>query len=116
MLKDFGKLGIQLAMDDFGTGYSSLSYIRNYPFKVLKIDRTFINNMENSATDKALISATIAMAKALKLKTVAEGVETAEQLHELQLLSCDSAQGYLLSKPVSPEKMEELIKENVVFL
>ena len=116
MLKDFGKLGIQLAMDDFGTGYSSLSYIRNYPFKVLKIDRTFINNMENSETDKALISATIAMAKALDLKTVAEGVETAEQLHELQLLGCDSAQGYLLSKPVSPEKMEELIKENVVFL
>jgi len=99
------KLGIILSMDDFGTGYSSLSYLREYPFKVLKIDRTFVNGLTQGVADKELIIATIAMAHALGLKVVAEGIETQEQLAILRSLKCDYAQGYLLAKPVQSKAL-----------
>jgi len=102
-LDELSELGIFIAMDDFGTGYSSLSYLRKYPFDVLKIDRSFVEDISTDQADKELISATVAMAHGLGLKVVAEGVETAEQHQFLKKVGCDYAQGYLFSKPM-PEK------------
>ena len=99
-LQELAQLGINIAMDDFGTGYSSLSYLRQYPFHVLKIDRSFVNDISTSSADRELISASITMAHGLKLKVVAEGIETEEQLAFLNDLSCDYAQGYLFGKPL----------------
>jgi len=103
-------LDISIAMDDFGTGYSSLSYLRSYPFDVLKIDRSFINDITIDLADRELTNAAIAMAHGLNLKVVAEGVETEEQLTLLKKLNCDYGQGYLFSKPVSAEDFTDLLK------
>jgi EAL domain-containing protein (putative c-di-GMP-specific phosphodiesterase class I) len=106
-LKAINDLGIEIAMDDFGTGYSSLSYLRRYPFDTLKIDRTFINDVSESKEGRELVSAAIAMAHALGLSVVAEGVETREQLEILKELGCDHAQGFLFSKAVSETELFE---------
>ncbi|MCG8311690.1 MAG: EAL domain-containing protein [Pseudomonadales bacterium] len=103
------QLDISIAMDDFGTGYSSLSYLRNYPFDVLKIDRSFIHELSTSADDRELISAIVAMAHGLKLKVVAEGVETKDQLQYLQTLGCDYAQGFLFGEAITAAAMDELL-------
>jgi|SaaInlLV_10m_DNA_4_1040232.scaffolds.fasta_scaffold00441_2 diguanylate cyclase (GGDEF)-like protein/PAS domain S-box-containing protein len=109
-LDEINNLHISIAMDDFGTGYSSLSYLRSYPFNVLKIDRSFVNDITVDIADRELTNAAIAMAHGLNLKVVAEGVETEEQLALLQKLNCDYGQGYLFSKPISAEKFTELLK------
>lgn len=109
-LTALSKLGISLAMDDFGTGYSSLSYLRTYPFSVVKIDREFVRDITTDNADKKLISAAIAMAHALNLKVVAEGVETEGQMDYLRQLNCDFAQGYLFSKPLPADKFEKLLQ------
>lgn len=103
VLKKLTDLDIRLAMDDFGTGYSSLSYLRRYPFKVLKIDRSFISDMTHDAGDRELVNAAIAMAHGLGIQVVAEGVETDDQRLLLKTLNCDYAQGYLFSKPLPAE-------------
>ncbi len=91
-------LGIELAMDDFGTGYSSLSYLREYPFDVLKIDRSFVSGIADNPADRTLVEAIVAMAQRLELKVVAEGVETEAQRVILRELGCDQAQGWLFGK------------------
>jgi diguanylate cyclase (GGDEF)-like protein/PAS domain S-box-containing protein len=96
-------MGIKFSMDDFGTGYSSLSYLRNFPFDVLKIDRTFVGDLSSNPEDKALISATIAMARNLGLTVIGEGVEDTTQLGILREEACQRAQGYLFSHPMSEE-------------
>ena len=101
------RLHMNIAMDDFGTGYSSLSYLRNYPFNVLKIDRSFVNDISTDNADRELISAAVAMAHGLKLKVVAEGVENEEQLQYLQQTGCDYCQGYLFGKPVCANEFSE---------
>ena len=98
--------GIEITMDDFGTGYSSLSYLREYPFDVLKIDRTFVRDISVDPEDRALIEAIIVMAHGLGLKVVAEGVETLEQAVFLKERGCDSAQGYYFSRPLSLPEFE----------
>jgi len=112
VLASITDLGLKMAMDDFGTGYSSLSYLRTYPFDVLKIDRSFINEMTTSMKDKSLINAVISMSHALGLKVVAEGIETQQQHELLQILGCDYGQGYLFSKPLCVEDMEALLCKN----
>ncbi|WP_281557093.1 EAL domain-containing protein [Thalassomonas sp. RHCl1] len=104
-LSALSALGIYLSMDDFGTGYSSLNYLRQYPFDVLKIDRSFVQGITTESTDRELVNAAIAMAHGLNLTVVAEGVETPEQLHLLKSLNCDFAQGYLLGKPCRAEQL-----------
>ncbi|MCU7933049.1 MAG: EAL domain-containing protein [Candidatus Thiodiazotropha sp. (ex Codakia rugifera)] len=109
-LNELDNLGIGMAMDDFGTGYSSLSYLRRFPFNTLKVDRSFINDLTVDTADRELVSATIAMAHSLGLMVIAEGVETEEQLALLGIDECDYAQGYLFSKPVTPDKMLEILE------
>lgn len=108
-LAGINNLGVSIAMDDFGTGYSSLSYLRNYPFNVLKIDRSFIRDIIVDEADRKLVSAAIAMAHSLGLKVVAEGVETEEQLAMLAGQGCEIAQGYLFSKPVPAAEISKML-------
>jgi EAL domain-containing protein (putative c-di-GMP-specific phosphodiesterase class I) len=99
-------MDVTIAIDDFGTGFSSLSYLSKLPVDTLKIDRSFVNDMTAGETGLALVSTIINLAHSLKLNVVAEGVETEEQSHLLQLLNCDEMQGYLFSKPVPREIFE----------
>ena len=105
------KIGVQLSVDDFGTGYSSLSYLKKYPFNTLKIDRSFVKNIVDDVDDLNLTKAIIAMAHALHLEVIAEGVEDKVQLALLRAESCDYVQGYLFSRPVSAEALMEYIQE-----
>lgn len=100
-------LGVSLSLDDFGTGYSSLTYLRQFPFRTLKIDRSFITDMSDNSEDIAIVRAVIALAHSLKLRVVAEGVEKEEQLQILKLEGCDEVQGFYYSKPLP---VNELIK------
>ncbi|MCX4192902.1 putative bifunctional diguanylate cyclase/phosphodiesterase [Methylophaga sp. OBS1] len=104
-LEALHQMGVTLAMDDFGTGYSSLSYLRSYPFDVLKIDRSFVNEIFDKPANKELINAIVAMSEGLGLKVVAEGVETKEQCEFLLGIGCDYGQGYFFSKPVSETEL-----------
>ena len=112
-LEDLGKLGVVIAMDDFGTGYSSLSYLRKYPFGVIKIDRSFIQDIERNSMSLKLNHAAIAMAHALNINVVAEGVETHSQFSVLQGLQCDVAQGYYFGRPMPAEQFTELLRAQV---
>jgi EAL domain-containing protein (putative c-di-GMP-specific phosphodiesterase class I) len=103
--------GITFSIDDFGTGYSSLSYLKELPVDVLKVDQSFVRDMITDSNDSAIVKTILAMADSLKLKTVAEGVETLEHLQVLQALGCSSYQGYLFSPPINAEKFEDLIKK-----
>ncbi|MBL4914851.1 EAL domain-containing protein [Shewanella schlegeliana] len=107
-LKQLSDAGFCISMDDFGTGYSSLSYLRTYPFEILKIDRSFISDMNKDGKSNELIIATIEMAHALGIRVIAEGVETQEQLDELSFMMCDYAQGFLISKPVPFDELLEI--------
>jgi diguanylate cyclase (GGDEF)-like protein/PAS domain S-box-containing protein len=108
-LKQVRELGVELAMDDFGTGYSSLAYLAKLPVQTLKIDRSFIKSMQDDPTSMTLVSTMLSLAHAMRLKVVAEGVETDEQAKILRLLRCDEMQGYLFSKPVEFAALEKLL-------
>jgi diguanylate cyclase (GGDEF)-like protein/PAS domain S-box-containing protein len=105
--------GIQVAIDDFGTGYSSLAYLKKFDIDYLKIDQSFVRNLETDPNDMALSEAIIVMAHTLGLKVIAEGVETEGQRKLLAAAGCDYAQGYLFSKPVPPEEFEALLKSRL---
>jgi EAL domain-containing protein (putative c-di-GMP-specific phosphodiesterase class I) len=102
-------MGIGISIDDFGTGYSSLIYLRRFPIDTLKIDRAFTQDMVTSADAQAIIAAIIAMAEALKLNVIAEGVETEEQMTLLMKQKCYHAQGFAFSKPVPVEELTALL-------
>jgi diguanylate cyclase (GGDEF)-like protein len=106
-LNKLKKAGVLLAMDDFGTGYSSLSYLKRLPLDTLKIDRSFVSDLENNKDDAAICAAIIAMAHNLDLKVVAEGVETRAQREYLRTQRCDKIQGFLISKPLPAAELEK---------
>lgn len=103
-------LGLTLAMDDFGTGYSSLSYLKKFPIDVIKIDRSFIKDIPDNQDDMEITAAVIAMAHNLKLKVVAEGIETAEQLGFLRRQRCDVGQGYLFDQPIPGRELTDSLR------
>ena len=105
------KLGVRIAIDDFGTGYSSLSYLARFPLDTLKIDQSFVHNLDDASrdTENAIISAVIAMGGSLKHRVVAEGIETKQQLAFLQSKNCTEGQGYYFSRPVAAEDFPALM-------
>lgn len=113
-LDDLREFGVLASIDDFGTGYSSLSYLKKLPISKLKIDRAFILEVTENKRDAAIVDAIIMLARALDLKTVAEGIETAEQYAFLRERGCDLAQGFYFSRPVPAEEMEKMIIKGVI--
>jgi EAL domain-containing protein (putative c-di-GMP-specific phosphodiesterase class I) len=106
LLRQIRNLGVKIAIDDFGTGYSSLSYLKLLPIDTVKLDRSFVKGATTDPDDAALVMAIVTLAHNLKLRVVAEGVETQEQGAFLRLLRCDEAQGFLFGKPMPPELFE----------
>jgi len=102
-LDQLKKIGIRFSLDDFGTGYSSLSYLKRFPFDTVKIDRSFVKNVDSAPDSAAITKAIIAIAKHLNLKVIAEGVETEQEFKFLKENGCDQIQGYLIAPPL-PEK------------
>ncbi|MEG3756139.1 putative bifunctional diguanylate cyclase/phosphodiesterase [Psychromonas arctica] len=111
MLQTLRSMGVELSIDDFGTGYSALSYLQKFAFTKLKIDRGFIMNLSENEADQSLVMAIVAMAKALNLKVVGEGIETKSQMKFLNKIDCEIGQGYLFSKPLPADQFEELLKD-----
>lgn len=109
ILHSLRDVGVRISMDDFGTGYSSLSYLRSFPVDKIKIDRSFIHGLGTPDGSEMIVRAIIGLGRSLGMRTTAEGVETAEQLSQLQMEKCDEAQGYLFSPPVDPRYISELL-------
>jgi EAL domain-containing protein (putative c-di-GMP-specific phosphodiesterase class I) len=108
VLSRLKSMGIKISIDDFGTGFSSLSSLKRLPIDALKVDRSFVRDATSDADDAALVMAIITLAHNLRLKVIAEGVETEDQLRFLQLLRCDEIQGYLFSKPQPADALVSL--------
>ncbi|MDM7954798.1 bifunctional diguanylate cyclase/phosphodiesterase [Blastomonas sp.] len=109
MLNALRECGVRIALDDFGTGYSSLNYLRSFPFDKIKIDKSFVDDLATDASARAIIGAITALAAALGMETIAEGVEDAAQLEALRAQGCSNIQGYLFSRPVGIELVDSLI-------
>lgn len=111
MLQQIKEIGVQVSIDDFGTGYSSLSYLHRFPIDLLKVDRSFVSAMEENSENGEIVRTVIALAKALSLKVVAEGIESIHQFHQLRILGCEYGQGYLFSKPLPVAEIERLLED-----
>jgi EAL domain-containing protein (putative c-di-GMP-specific phosphodiesterase class I) len=101
--------GVRVGLDDFGTGYSALAYLRQFPLDFVKIDQSFIHDLVRGSSERAIVAAIIGLAHALNITVVAEGVETPSQLHILETLGCDRAQGFLFSRSLDPSAVSELV-------
>ncbi len=112
ILHNLKKLGVQLSIDDFGTGYSSLSYLHRLPFDSLKIDRSFVSGVGERGENSKILQTIVSLAKNLRMRIFAEGIETEAQLAVLKNLGCDYGQGYLMSKPLPVEQVEKLLYQN----
>jgi diguanylate cyclase (GGDEF)-like protein/PAS domain S-box-containing protein len=113
VLKSLRDSGVQLAVDDFGTGYSSLSYLRKFPIDALKIDQSFIRQITTAPDETTIVTAVISMGRSLKLRVVAEGVETREELEFLHAHKCEEAQGYYFSRPIVAQEFAKLLKTGI---
>ncbi len=113
VLQTLSELGVKLAIDDFGTGYSSLSYLKQFPINTLKIDQSFVHKMIGNPSDASIVSAVINLGKTLKLRVIAEGVETPEQQDFLVAQQCDEAQGYYLGRPMVAESFTALLQNGM---
>ncbi|MBK5276640.1 MAG: EAL domain-containing protein [Desulfuromonadales bacterium] len=107
ILRRLKEMGIQLSIDDFGTGYSSLNYLKHFPIDRIKIDQSFVADVNRNNSDSAIIEAIVSMAQSLSMRVLAEGVENSDQLHTLTLLGCDEVQGYYLAMPMQAEALTE---------
>jgi EAL domain-containing protein (putative c-di-GMP-specific phosphodiesterase class I) len=116
ILKELDRLGIHLSLDDFGNGYSSLGYLKRFPIKSLKIDQSFIRDIDLNKNSEAITSAIISLGHNLNLQVVAEGVETEEQFTFLKSQACDEIQGYLFGKPVRANEISRMIWRRQLFL
>jgi EAL domain-containing protein (putative c-di-GMP-specific phosphodiesterase class I) len=112
LIRDLKSLGVRISIDDFGTGYSSLSYLRRFPIDTLKIDRSFVSNLQGNPENREIIRTIMGLARNLGMKVVAEGTETLEEIGYLQALDCEFAQGFLFSKPVEAAEAGLLLREN----
>jgi EAL domain-containing protein (putative c-di-GMP-specific phosphodiesterase class I) len=115
ILKVLRARGVKIAVDDFGTGYSSLSYLRKFPIDALKIDQSFVRQITTNPAETTIVTAIVSMGRSLKLRVIAEGVETNEELAFLQTHQCDEAQGYYFSRPVLPGQFARLIETGLTF-
>lgn len=111
VIDELHKRGIRISIDDFGTGYSSLTYLKRFNVYSLKIDRSFVRDLPADSEDMAIVTAVISLANSLGMRTVAEGVETREQLEFLHSKGCTEIQGYHLSRPLVVEKVDEFLGE-----
>jgi len=111
MMHSFKKLGVRLSIDDFGTGYSSMEYLKRFPVDVLKIDRSFVQDITTDKSDAAIIKAIIALSKALDLVSIAEGAESQEQIDFLRHHQCDEVQGYFYSRPLPAEEVKGFLMQ-----
>jgi EAL domain-containing protein (putative c-di-GMP-specific phosphodiesterase class I) len=109
-LHDLSSEGIRIAIDDFGTGYSSLEQLRRMPVDIVKVDRSFVSGMAADSTDREIVAAVVGMGRALNLSVVAEGIERPEQAEALRELGCDTGQGFLFSKALPADELEELVQ------
>jgi EAL domain-containing protein (putative c-di-GMP-specific phosphodiesterase class I) len=103
-------LGIRLAIDDFGTGHSSLGYLARFPIDVIKIDQSFVRDIDRDPVKSAIVSAVVALSKAIGSITVVEGVETLPELQQVQRLGCDAVQGFYFSRPLPADSFGELLR------
>ena len=110
VLSELDALGVELSTDDFGTGYSSLSYLQRFPFERLKIDRSFINIMDEDEKSGAIVKTILMLGENLNIEVVAEGIETVPQLEKLRMLGCTFGQGYLFSRPIDRETVEQFLE------
>jgi EAL domain-containing protein (putative c-di-GMP-specific phosphodiesterase class I) len=110
LLGELQALGVQIQVDDFGMGYSSLGYLSRFPINALKIDQSFVSNMQQDSTNMKIIQAIISMTHSLGMKVIAEGVETPAQLKRLEALGCEFVQGYLVAMPLSSQQMYDLLQ------
>lgn len=107
--------GIQLSLDDFGTGYSSLSYLSRFPIDTLKVDRSFVTAMDKGKENGEIVQTIVSLAKTLRMKVIAEGIETADHLHQLRILGCNYGQGYLFSRPVEAKEAENFLRDQTLW-
>lgn len=111
VLKKIQRLGVQLSIDDFGTGYSNLSYLHRFPIDTLKVDRSFVSTMEDGSENGEIVRTVIALARALRLSVIAEGIESIHQFHQLRVLGCEFGQGFLFSRPMPAHDATRLLED-----
>ncbi|MDT7548867.1 MAG: hypothetical protein QOE84_1261, partial [Actinomycetota bacterium] len=109
-LRKIKTLGVRIAIDDFGTGYSSLAYLRQFPVDTLKIDRSFVTQATDSADGEALIDSLVHLGKSLGIKTLAEGIETAAELQQVQRAGCNGGQGYFFGRPMDAQSVRSFLQ------